>query len=111
MEIVEEKNDAVYVLNLIGRLDASCVSLLKKAVMAMIDENKVNILVDMAAVDFVDSSGLGTLVTCMRSVSKAGGKFKIAALNENPKNLFETTRLDRVFELFNDRQSALNSFK
>ena len=110
MDIVEEKIDAVYVLKLMGRLDASCASELKDAVLAMIDADKLKILIDMAAVDFVDSSGLGTLVTCLRSVSKAGGVFKIASLNKNPKNLFETTRLDRVFELYDDRKAALNSF-
>jgi anti-sigma B factor antagonist len=76
----------------------------------MIDADKLKVLIDMAAVDFVDSSGLGTLVTCLRSVSKAGGTFKITSLNENPKSLFESTRLDRVFELYDSRNAALSSF-
>jgi anti-sigma B factor antagonist len=110
MEIKEEKIDNVYLLKLMGRLDASCASQLKDAVLAMIDAGKLKVLIDMAAVDFVDSSGLGTLVTCLRSVSKAGGTFKITSLNENPKSLFESTRLDRVFELYDSRNAALSSF-
>jgi anti-sigma B factor antagonist len=110
MDLVEEKIDKVFVLKLTGRLDASCVSQLKDAVNVMINANRLMILIDMAAVDFVDSSGLGTLVTCLRSVSKVGGALKIASLNENCKDLFETTRLDRVFELYPDRDTALNSY-
>jgi anti-sigma B factor antagonist len=110
MEYLEEKVDGVNILKIDGRLDATCVSQLKDAVLAMIDAEKLKILIDMADVDFVDSSGLGTLVTCLRSVSKAGGVFKIAALQEGPKNLFEITRLNRVFDIYDDRNSALTSF-
>ena len=110
MEISEEKTDDVYILKLSGRLDAACTSELKHAAFTMIEADKMKILVDMAEVDFIDSSGLGTLVTCLRSVSKAGGVLKIAALRENPRLLFEGTRLDRVFELYDDLDTALNSF-
>ncbi|MGD8291446.1 MAG: STAS domain-containing protein [Desulfobacterales bacterium] len=110
MEILEEKINDVHILNLNGRLDATCVSDLKDVVLAMIDADKLKILIDMAKVDFVDSSGLGTLVTCLRSVTKAGGVFKIATLRKDPKKLFEITRLDRVFDMHEDRGAALNSF-
>lgn len=110
MELIEEKVDEVHVLKLSGRLDATCVSQLKDAVQALIETDVIKILIDMADVDFVDSSGLGTLVTCLRSVTKAGGLFKITSLQENPKMLFETTRLNRVFDLHDDRDEAIGSF-
>ena len=110
MEILQEIVDDVSILNLSGRLDATCVSELKKAVQTAIDAGGLKILIDMANVDFVDSSGLGTLVTCMRSVSKSGGVFKITSLQENPRTLFETTRLDRVFDMHDDRNAAISSF-
>ena len=110
MEIIEQKIDDVHILGLSGRLDATCVLQLKEVVLAMIESDKIKILIDMADVDFVDSSGLGTLVSCLRSVSKAGGVFKITTLKEGPKNLFEITRLDRVFDIYDDRGTALNSF-
>jgi anti-sigma B factor antagonist len=110
MEILQEIVDDVSILNLSGRLDATCVSELKKTVQTMIDAGGLKILIDMANVDFVDSSGLGTLVTCLRSVTKAGGVFKITSLQENPRMLFETTRLDRVFDIHDDRNAAISSF-
>ena len=110
MELIQENVNGVFVLKLIGRLDASCVSQLKNAVQELIEAKKLKILIDMASVDFVDSSGLGTLVTCMQSVNRFGGAFKISSVQKNPKFLFETTRLDRVFKLFEEREVALNSF-
>ena len=110
MEIVEEKIGEVHILNLTHRLDATCSMQFKDAVLAMADADKLKILIDMADVDFVDSSGLGTLVTCLHSVRKAGGVIKITSLQENPKHLFEITRLDRVFDIYDDRDTALKSY-
>ena len=110
MDIIEEAVGNVCVVKLIGRLDASCSSELKDKVTAMLDENKNNILIDLGGIDFIDSSGLGMLVTCLRSVTKAGGVFKITSLQENPKNLFQTTRLDRVFDTYDDRHEAIKEF-
>lgn len=110
MEFVQESSDDVHILNLNGRLDATCVSELKETVQNMIDAGGLKILIDMTHVDFVDSSGLGTLVTCLRSVTRAGGVFKITSLLENPRTVFETTRLDRVFDLHDDRSEAISSF-
>lgn len=110
MEISEKKINDIYLLGLGGRLDTTSSGQLKNTVSAMIDEQKIKILIDLSAVDFIDSSGLGMLVTCLRSARKAGGTLKITSLQDNPKNLFEITRLDRVFEIFEDRDTAVKSF-
>jgi anti-sigma B factor antagonist len=110
MEITETRINDVYLLVLSGRLDVTCSGQLKETVSAMIDAQKLKILIDLSAVDFIDSSGLGMLVACLRSATKATGALKITSLQENPKKLFEVTRLDRVFEIFDDRDSALKSF-
>ena len=110
MEIREETVEQVNVLNLVGRLEASNSISLKDKVDSLVINEKPNILVDMSQVDFIDSSGLGALVTCLRSASKAGGAFKITSLQEYTRNLFSTTRLDRVFELFDNRDAAIRSF-
>ena len=110
MEIIEEAVGNVYIVQLLGRLDASCASELKNKVLSMIDENKHNVLIDLEGIDFIDSSGLGMLVTCLRSVTKAGGLFKITSLQKSPKSLFQTTRLDRVFDIYDDRNEAIKEF-
>jgi anti-sigma B factor antagonist len=110
MEITETKINDIYLLELSGRIDATCSEQLKDAVSAMIDAQKIKILIDLNAVDFIDSSGLGILVACLRSAIKAGGRLKITSLQNSPKKLFEVTRLDRVFDIFEDRDSAIKSF-
>jgi anti-sigma B factor antagonist len=110
MEITEARIRDIYLLELSGRVDASCSGQLKDTVTAMIDAQKKKILIDLSAVNFIDSSGLGMLVACLRSATKTGGALKITSLQESPKKLFEVTRLDRVFEIFDDRDSAIKSF-
>ena len=110
MEIVEEKLQNVWILKPVGRIDASCSAQIKDKVLSLIDTGQKNLLIDLGEVDFIDSSGLGTLVSCLNSLKKAGGKLKICDIQENPKQVFEMTRLDRVFEVFDDRDEALDSF-
>lgn len=110
MEIVEEKVQNVWVLKPLGRIDASCSGLVKDKVLSMIDDNKIRLLLDFTAVDFIDSSGLGTLVSCLNTINKAGGALKLCSFQENPKHVFEMTRLDRVFEVFEDCDEAIGSF-
>jgi len=94
----------------LGRIDASCSDQIKNKVLSLIDANQTSLLIDLGEVDFIDSSGLGTLVSCLNSLKKAGGKLKICDIQENPRQVFEMTRLDRVFEIFYGRDEALESF-
>ena len=110
MDIVEEKMQDVWVLTPKGRIDASCSAQIKDKVLSMIDDHKYRLLLDLSEVDFIDSSGLGTLVSCLNTMNKAGGALKLCSFQENPKQVFEMTRLDRVFEVFDYRGEALNSF-
>ena len=110
MEIAEEHIDSVHVVKIAGELTASCASELKDKVASMIKAEKTALLVDMSEIGFIDSSGLGALVACLQRLSEAGGVLKIANLQDHPKRVFYLTRLDRVFEIFNDREEALESF-
>lgn len=110
MEIVDEKMDGVNVLRLEGRLDASSAKDLKEKVGALAREKRLNLVIDMAAIDFIDSSGLGSLVSSLRSVNKLGGDIKIASLQDQVRAIFELTRLHRIFQIFNEREDAIKSF-
>jgi anti-anti-sigma factor len=58
------------------------------------------VLIDLQNVNFIDSSGLGALVSAMKTVRSAGGKLFICSVNDQVKLLFELTKMDRVFEIF-----------
>ena len=110
MEIVEEKVQNVRVLKPLGRIDASCTGQIKDRILSLIDAGQTSLLIDLGEVDFIDSSGLGTLVSCLNSLKKAGGKLKLCDIQENPKQVFEMTRLDRVFEIYDGQGEAVDSF-
>jgi len=83
MEIREEKINDVEVLKLEGRLDASSAKDIKAKVELLTKENRVKLVIDMGGVDFIDSSGLGSLVSALRSVNKLGGDIKISTLQNH----------------------------
>ncbi|HYW19846.1 MAG TPA: STAS domain-containing protein [Nodularia sp. (in: cyanobacteria)] len=67
-------------------------------------ENGVDIvLIDLAAVKLMDSSGLGTLLSTLRIVKAAGAKIFICSVNDAVKMLFEMTKMERIFEIFVDQ--------
>jgi anti-sigma B factor antagonist len=103
--------DNIQILALSERLDASCSNDLKEIVQGMIEGNQIKLLINLGKVSFIDSSGLGTLITCLKNISKAGGQLKITELCANVKSVFDMTRMDRVFEIFDTNEAALKSFK
>ncbi len=64
----------------------------------------------MSEVDYIDSTGLGTLVICFTSLQKAKGNLRLCNLNRRNLELLVLTKLSTVFELYNDEQDAVNSF-
>lgn len=61
------------------------------------------VLIDFQDVKFMDSSGLGALVSAMKTVKTSGGKLCLCSVKDQVKMIFELTRMDRVFESFTDR--------
>jgi len=69
-----------------------------------------NLVVDLSKVPMADSSGIGSLIRCHSAVNANGGKVKLAGVNEVVRQSFKTTRLDKVFEFYDDENAALASF-
>ncbi len=85
-------------------------STFKKRVTQLLEEGKVNLLVDLKEVGFVDSSGLGALVRALTSSQKDGGETKLLHAGAQVKKLLEMTKLDSVFEIYDDEERAVSSF-
>ena len=111
VDIRTRENEGITVLDLTGRLVVSeSLNTLRETVSQLLREKRVQIAVDLAGVDYIDSTGLGTLVICFTTTQKAGGALKLFSLNRRNIELMLLTKLSTVFELFNDEQSAINSF-
>lgn len=109
MQIVE-RGVAVLVVVQEERLDAHNSGEFKSQILRLFEEGKSNLIVDLQAVRFVDSSGLGALVSGFKNASSRNGSLKLSGLQLQVKSMFELTRLHRVFEIFADVDEALASF-
>ncbi len=110
MEIYEEINDGIAVLTLEGRLDAVSSKGLKDAVNELLKKEKSSIVLNMLKVDFIDSSGLGSLVSCLKTVNNERGDIRLASLQDQVRAILELTRLYRVFQIFDDSDTAVKSY-
>ena len=94
------------IISLEGEIDLHVSPRIAATLIAAVKEKPRNLIVDLAKVSYIDSSGLAVLIEAMQSVEKYGGKFALAALQENVKPIFEIARLDQVFRIFPDVDSA-----
>ena len=85
-------------------------ALFKKTVARLLEQGRSNFLVDLSRVGFLDSSGLGALVRAMTTSQNEGGQTKLLGVGPQVRKLLEMTRLDSVFELYDDLETAVTSF-
>jgi len=83
---------------------------LRELVADLLSEGNVKILLNLAGVDYIDSSGLGALVSASASTRKAGGQMKLVNLTHRIDDLMEVTRLYTVFDISSDEAAAVKSF-
>ena len=101
----------VTVLKLSGRVALGEESeQLRNKVKSLLAEGKNQMLMDLANVTYVDSAGLGTLVSGLSSVQSQGGRMKLANVTKRCRDLLSITKLVTVFEVFDDVESGLASF-
>ncbi len=102
--------DNVVIAHLEGEtLDASNAKAFKSEIAPSIKAN-ARLIFDLSKLKFVDSSGLGALLSCLRQVNAAGGDLKLCGMIKPVRALFELVRMHRVFEIFNTTEEALRSY-
>lgn len=102
-------NDVLVVELREDNLDASNVREFKDAVQAIM-HGKTRVVLDMSGVKFVDSSGLGAMISCLRQLNGQKGDFKLCAMSKTVRALFELMRMHRVFNIYDTREEAVRSF-
>lgn len=107
---ITEMNGAI-VLSLGGeRLDAHNSDMVKDELKRRFSAGAKQVLVDLGEVSFIDSSGLGALVSGFKSAMSAKGRLALAGLQAQVQSMFELTRLNRVFDIYPTVEEALSSF-
>lgn len=83
---------------------------LKDKVLARLEEGARNFVIDFARTGYIDSSGLGVLVSISKKIREAGGELRLASLSEDLQTLFELTKLDTLFQIRDNLEEALADF-
>ena len=112
LNIKERRIGDVTVLDMDGnvRIGGSNIAL-EKAIKGLIAEGRNQVLLNLARVAYIDSSGLGELVSAHVALSKKGGRIKLLNLTTRLNELMTITKLSTVFDVFEDESKAIESFK
>ena len=101
----------VTVVDLSGRItlgDGS--ALLRKTVRGLLEDQRMQILLNLADVDYIDSSGIGELVSGFTAVKNRNGNLKLLHLTKKVRDLLQITKLFTVFDVYTDEGTAVRSF-
>jgi len=111
MQFQEKQIANILALNpSVKRIDASVALKFKEFILERINMGNVKIILDLTGVDFIDSSGLGAIVACLK-VLKGKGYLVICGLSETVSTLFSLTRMDKAFRIFTTEEDALKIFQ
>jgi anti-sigma B factor antagonist len=111
LAIEEREREGIKILDLKGRLTVGPpAGQLREKLSSLLATGFTRTVLNLADVDYIDSTGLGTLVICLTSYQKAKGSLRLCHLNRRNLELLVLTKLSTVFELYNDDHDAVNSF-
>jgi anti-sigma B factor antagonist len=110
MNINVTQQDDIQIVHCGGSLDAETVPAFKKVAFDLVGTGATRFVIDCADLTFIDSMGLGTLISLLRRVREQSGDVKVSSLSDEVKTIFEITRLHRLFEVCADWNAAVRQF-
>jgi anti-sigma B factor antagonist len=110
MSFQTSKHDGVTVVDVEGQLIVGNRQELKQKVLDELEGGERKFLIDFDNTGYIDSSGLGVLVSLSKKIREQGGELRLANLNEDLRTLFELTKLDTLFNIAESREEALTGF-
>ena len=110
MNLQVDAFDNVTVLKISGRIDTHSAHRLRQQLFLAATGADKNIVIDLAGVDFIDSSGLATIVQAMKQCRSGDGDLRLCRPPQSVRMVLELTRLDKALDIFSTQESALASF-
>jgi len=101
--------DDVTVVDIAGRFDAVSAPQIKSELHRLVADGHSRLVINLAGLDFIDSAGLGALVSCLRRAAAEGGDLRLAEVPAFCRAIFELTRLSRVFDVTESEQQAVEA--
>lgn len=110
MQLSVRTQNSVKILALSGRFDTTAAQTVHKWIDEAASIPPARVVVNMSEVEFVDSTGLSTLVQGMKRSQQNNGNLHLCGLQQPVRLIFELTRLDRFFEIYPIEEDAINAF-
>ena len=111
MQLHEALNKSHALLSLSGSLlcepDAFT---LRQRIYRLVDQNILHVTIDLGEVNYINSCGLGLLISLLTTIRRAGGDLRLARVGLNVKNLFVVTQLSTIFQTYDSVEAAVASF-
>ncbi len=110
MQVNMEEKNGIAVVHVKGDIDINTSPDIKKSFDQIIKNKKDKVVISFRDVDYVDSSGLATLVEILKRLRSYGGKLKLTNFSAKVLGLFEITKLNKLFDIVDDEVTAIDSF-
>jgi anti-sigma B factor antagonist len=112
MKVATRQVDGIVILDLSGRITLGEGSVtLRDAVHDLLGKGSKKILLNLENINYIDSSGIGEMVSAFTSVRNAGGELKLLNLTKKVHDLLQITKLYTVFDIWDSETSAISAFK
>ena len=111
LDVRTKDENQISIVEIEGEVDLYSSPELRKVLLNLTKIKTKSILVDLQKVKYMDSSGVATLVEALQQVGKYDGKLKLANLKDAVKDVFELSRLDKVFDIYQTLEQAKEAFE
>ena len=110
MQVNINLKDGISICKADGEIDINTAPQFKKAFDRLIKEKGAKVIINMEKVGYIDSSGLATLVELLKNFRKNGARLKLVSLSPKVKSLFEITKLEKLFDILEKEEEAVQAF-
>jgi anti-sigma B factor antagonist len=110
MSFQVSRNGGVTLVEVEGQLIVGNRQELKQKVLEHLEGGDRKFVIDFSNTGYIDSSGLGVLVSLSKKIREQGGELRLSSLNEDLRTLFELTKLDTLFRIADTKEEALEGF-
>ncbi|NQU73591.1 MAG: STAS domain-containing protein [Candidatus Omnitrophica bacterium] len=100
----------VTVCSLSGEININTSPELRKVFDELTAKKVAKVILDLGSINYIDSSGLATLIEMLRRMKRYNGRLRLCSLSEKVRSLFEITKLTKLFEMFDDEEAAHKEF-
>lgn len=107
--LIEDVSGVIFVTPGLEELDVVSSATFRDQTGGIVDSHR-KVVLDLSQVSFIDSSGIGALLSCVRRAEAAGGEIKLCSLNPSVRATLQLVRLHRVLQILNNRHEAMTAF-